>query len=64
MLGFSSMALRFAEVQQQVVHVASSWKLRREEAKDGRANAIGCVGPFYPKIVVSSVLGPRGIVVF
>jgi hypothetical protein len=34
------------------------------EAEDGRVSVTGCVGPFYPKIVVSSVLGPRGILVF
>jgi hypothetical protein len=34
------------------------------EAEDGRVDATGCVGLFYPKNVVSSVLGPRGIVVF
>jgi hypothetical protein len=47
-----------------VVHVVSSWRLHREEAKDGRVDMTGCAGPFYTKIAVSSVLGPRGIVVF
>jgi hypothetical protein len=44
--------------------VASSRRLRREEVEDGHVDVMSCVGPFYPKIVISSVLGPRGIVVF
>jgi hypothetical protein len=63
-LGFSSLVVRLAEARLQVVHVASSRRLRREKAKDGWVDAIGCVGPFYPKIVIFSVLGPMGIVVF
>jgi hypothetical protein len=63
-LGFSSLALRLTEALLRVVHVTLSRRLRREEAEDGWINATGCVGPFYPKIVVSSVLGSRGTVVF
>jgi hypothetical protein len=44
--------------------MASSRRLRREEVEDGRVDTMGYVGPCYPKIVVSSVLGSRGIVVF
>jgi hypothetical protein len=44
--------------------VTSSWSLRRDKAEDGRVDVTGCVGPFYLKIVVSSVLGHSGIVVF
>jgi hypothetical protein len=44
--------------------MASSRRLRREEVKDGRINAMDYVGPFYPKIIVSSVLDYRGILVF
>jgi hypothetical protein len=47
-----------------VVHVASSWRLRREETEYGCVDTMGCVGTFYPKIVFSSVLGPKRIVVF
>jgi hypothetical protein len=47
-----------------MVHVASSQGLHRVEAEDGRVNAMGCVGPFYPKFVIFYVLGPRGILVF
>jgi hypothetical protein len=63
-LGFLSFALRLAEARLRVVHVASLRRLCREEAEDRRVDATGCVGPFYPKIDVSSVLCPRGIVVF
>jgi hypothetical protein len=34
------------------------------EADDGWVDAMGCVGPFYPKIIVFYVLGPRGNLVF
>jgi hypothetical protein len=44
--------------------VASSRRLRRVEAKDGRVNAMGCVGLFYPKITVLYVLSSRGNLVF
>jgi hypothetical protein len=44
--------------------MASSRRLRREEVKDGRVNAMDYVEHFYPKIIVSNVLGYRGIVVF
>jgi hypothetical protein len=52
-LGFLSQASRLAEAQQRVVHVASSWRLRRVEAEDERVDVTGCVRLFYPKIVVS-----------
>jgi hypothetical protein len=44
--------------------VASLWMLHQEKAKDGLVDVMSCVGPFYPKIIVSSVLGPRGVAVF
>jgi hypothetical protein len=44
--------------------VASSRRLRRVEAENGRVDATGCVGPFYPKIIIFYVLGPRGNLVF
>jgi hypothetical protein len=34
------------------------------EAEDGRVDVMGCVGPFYSKIIVFCVLGPRGNLVF
>jgi hypothetical protein len=44
--------------------MTSSWRLHQDKAKDRRVDAIGCVGPFYPIIIVSTILGSRGIVVF
>jgi hypothetical protein len=64
MLGFSSVVLRLVEARQWVVHVTSSRRLRWVEAEDGWVDATGCVKPFYHKIVISSVLGPKGIIVF
>jgi hypothetical protein len=44
--------------------VASSQRLHRDQVEDGRVDATGYVGPFYPKIDVFIVLGPRGNLVF
>jgi hypothetical protein len=63
-LEFPSLASRLAEAQQWVLHVTSSRRLRRVQAKDGWVDAMGCIGPFYSRIVVFYVLDPRGIVVF
>jgi hypothetical protein len=63
-LGFPSLALRLAEARQWVVHVAPSWRLRRDQVKDGWVDAMDCVRPSYPYFVVFCVLGARGIVVF
>jgi hypothetical protein len=63
-LGFPSLALILSEARLQVMHVVLSRRLRREKAKDGWVDTTGCVGPFYPKIVVFIVLCPNGIVVF
>jgi hypothetical protein len=48
----------------QMMHMASSSRLRRVEAEDERVNAMGYIEPFYPNFVVFYVLPPRGIVVF
>jgi hypothetical protein len=42
-----------------MVHVASSWRSRGDEAKDGRVDVMGCIGPCYPYFVVFTLLGPR-----
>jgi hypothetical protein len=63
-LGFSSLASRLPEMRRRVVHVAPSRRLRRDEAEDGRVNAMGCVRPFYLTFIVFIVLVPMGIVVF
>jgi hypothetical protein len=47
-----------------MVHVASSWRSRADEAENGRVDVTGCIGPFYPNFVIYVVLGPRGVLVF
>jgi hypothetical protein len=47
----------------QMVHVASSWMLRRVEAKDGWVDVMGYIRFFYPNFVVFYVFSPRGILV-
>jgi hypothetical protein len=47
----------------RMVHVASSWRSRGDEAKDGWVDAIGCIGLFYLKFVVFFVLGHKGSLV-
>jgi hypothetical protein len=39
-----------------MVHMASSWRSRGDEAEDGRVNATGCIELFYPNFVVFVVL--------
>jgi hypothetical protein len=63
-LEFPNLASRLVEARLQVVYVASTRRSRGFEAEDGRVNATCCVEPFYPKIDVLIVLGPKGIVVF
>jgi hypothetical protein len=46
------------------MHVASSWRSRGVEAENGWVDVMGCIGLFYPKIVVLVVLGPRCVSVF
>jgi hypothetical protein len=64
MLGFPCLALRLTEARRRLVHVATLWRLRRVEVEDGWVDTIGCVGPLYLKIIISSVLGPKRVVVF
>jgi hypothetical protein len=61
---FSNLASRLEEAQRWVVHVASPWWLRLVEAEDGWVDAMGYIRPFYPKVVVFYVFGPRGNLVF
>jgi hypothetical protein len=44
--------------------VASSQKLHQEKAEDGRVDVTACIGPFYTKITISSILCTKDIVVF
>jgi hypothetical protein len=47
-----------------MVHVASSWRLRRDRVKDRRVDVMGCVRPYYPCFAIFFVLCQRGILVF
>jgi hypothetical protein len=47
-----------------MVHVTSSQRSHEVKAEDGWVDATGCIGAFYPKIVVFIVLGPKGILFF
>jgi hypothetical protein len=39
-------------------------EVTRVKAKDERVDTTCCVGPFYHRIIIFSVLSPRGIIVF
>jgi hypothetical protein len=41
-----------------MVHVASSWWLRRVKAEDGRVDVMGYIRLFYPNFTIFFVLGP------
>jgi hypothetical protein len=60
----SSLTSRLEEARWWVVHVAPSRRLRQVQVEDGRVDAMGCIGPFYLRIIVFYVLGSSGIVVF
>jgi hypothetical protein len=47
-----------------VMRVTSSQKLHQEETEHGRIDTTGYVRPFYPKIIVSSVLYHSRIIIF
>jgi hypothetical protein len=47
-----------------MVHVASLWRSRGDEAEDRWVDATGYIGLFDPNFAVFIVLGPRGILVF
>jgi hypothetical protein len=59
---------QLAEERRQMVHVASSWRSRGREAKDGRFNCVECdaaeVRPNYPLVVVVFISAHGGILVF
>jgi hypothetical protein len=46
-----------------MVHVASSWRSRGDEAKDVRVDAMGCIGLLYHNFVVFIVLSHKGSLV-
>jgi hypothetical protein len=63
-LEFPTPASRLVNARWWVVHVTSSPRLCRDEAEDGRVDAMNYVGSFYHKITVFYVLGHRGNLVF
>jgi hypothetical protein len=63
-LWFSSLALRLVEARLWLVYVALSRRSRGIENEDGCVNVMGCVRPFYPKIIIFIILGLKGIIVF
>jgi hypothetical protein len=46
-----------------IVHMASSWRSHGDEAKDGRVDATGCIGLFYPNFAIFIVFGHKGSLV-
>jgi hypothetical protein len=46
-----------------MAHVASSWRSRGDEAKDGRVIVTGCIRFFYPNFAVFIVFGRKGSLV-
>jgi hypothetical protein len=45
------------------VHVASSWRSRGDEIKDGWVDATDCIGLFYPNFIIFFVLGHKSSLV-
>jgi hypothetical protein len=52
----------------RMVHVTSSWRLRENEAEDGRSDGVRCrtveVSRKYPSLAIISSSAHRGILVF
>jgi hypothetical protein len=48
----------------RMVHMSSSWRLRRDQVEDGWVDAMGYVVLCYPCFTVFFLLGPRGTLVF
>jgi hypothetical protein len=46
-----------------MVHVASSWRLRGDEVKGRRVDAMGCIGLFCSNFAIFVVLGHKGSLV-
>jgi hypothetical protein len=44
----------------RMMHMASSWRSRGDEAKDERVDATGCIRLFYPNFAIFIVLGHKG----
>jgi hypothetical protein len=56
----SSFASKLVEERRRMVHIASSWRSLEDEAEDGRVDAMGCIGLFYPNFTIFIVLGHNG----
>jgi hypothetical protein len=52
----SQFASKLADERWRVVHVASSWRSREYEVKDGQVDMTGCIELFYPNFAVFIVL--------
>jgi hypothetical protein len=59
----SQFALKLADERRRVVHVTSSRRLREDKVKNGRIDAMSCIGLFYPYFTVFIVLCPMSILV-
>jgi hypothetical protein len=59
----SQFSLKTSRCTAQMVHVASSWRSRGDEAEDGWVDAMGCIGLFYLNFVVFIILGHKGSLV-
>jgi hypothetical protein len=57
----SSLKIRRGAVR--MMYMASSWRPRGDEAKDGWVDATGCIRLFYPNLAVFIVLGHNGSLV-
>jgi hypothetical protein len=57
-------ALKIGGGATRMVHMVSSWKLRRGQVEVGRVDVTGCIGPCYPCFIIFFVLGRRGNLVF
>jgi hypothetical protein len=47
-----------------MVHMVSSWRLHRVKVEDGRVDAMGCIGPFYPKFAIFFIRSQRHFSLF
>jgi hypothetical protein len=55
---------KLTETRRRMVCMTSSWRSHGDEVEDGRVDAMGCIRPLYPKIVVFIVLATRDSLIF
>jgi hypothetical protein len=58
------LALKLVEERRRVMHVTSSRRSHEDKVEDGRVDATGFIGLFYPNFAIFVVLGPKSILVF